>query len=68
MSVLMEVPPASASMPSDVVAAASPRMSLSLMPASVADAAILWPISAILLSVVAEVLPRAVMALPRFSY
>jgi len=58
------VPPASASMPMDDIAADQPRMSAWLMPTWVDDAAILWPMLEMALSVVAMWFPRLTMADP----
>ena len=62
------VPPASASMPTEEIAAEMPMISGALMPACVAVAAIRCDISAILLSVVAKLLPSATITAPIFPY
>ena len=62
---VMAVPPASASMPTELIAVASARICASLMPASLPAEASLVAISSISLSVVAKLLPSATSDEPR---
>ena len=64
----MLVPPAPASMPTLVTAALRASISASLMPALVPAAAMLCAMSVIFFSLVAKLLPRSTMALPKLLY
>ena len=65
MNLLMEVPPISAEIPTEDMAAAKARICDSLIPRFVPAEASLMDISTISLSVVAKLLPRATTAEPR---
>ena len=62
---VMAVPPASASIPTELIAVANPSISWLVRPASVPDDASLFVIMMMSDSVVAKLLPRAVTELPK---